>query len=120
MFSRLWLPHPRFTASIGEFLEEFLLFGAEVFRDGDGDLDMVVAAAVLGTEDRHAFAADAEDRARLGTGRDSQFDLAVQRFDEDLRTEGRLGEGNRFLGNDIVPFAGELRIAADEDVDKSP
>ena len=85
MFSRLWLPHPRFAASIGEFPQEFLLFGVEVFRYGDRDLDVVVATAVLGPQDRYAFAADAEDRPRLGAGRDGQLDLAVQGFDEDLR-----------------------------------
>ena len=117
MFSRLWLPHPRFAASIGEFPQEFLLFGIEVFRYGDRDLDVVVATAVLGPQDRYAFAADAEDRPRLGAGRDGQLDLAVQGFDEDLRPQGSLGEGNRFLGQDVVAFTGELGIAADEDID---
>src|SRR5262245_2675258 len=68
-----------------------LRVGREVGRQDEPDLREQVAEVVL-AEDRHPLALEPEDAAGLGSGRDPEQDLALQRGHRDLGPEEGLAE----------------------------
>ena len=79
----------------------------------DFDVHLQVAAAVLAQE-RDAFAADADDAAALGAGRDFQRDFfPVESGNRELVAERRLGDVDRHLQQQVVTLALEKPVGLD-------
>src|SRR4051794_1054678 len=92
----------------GELLQELAATIVLWRRDGDLDVDVLVAAV-------DPLAAKAQPaRAARGPGGNLDGHLAaVQGRHVDAGTEGRLGEGQRHLDVDVVPFAPKEGIGLD-------
>src|SRR6185312_12662281 len=99
-------------AGLLELLEQLFLFGRQVGRRLDGDLDVHVAA--LGrAHDRHALGAQAELVAALRPGRDVDARRpAVERRHLDGAAQGCLHHGDRHLAVHVRSFALEQRMPA--------
>ncbi len=104
------------AAGVAEFLEFFLLIGGEV--SGDLDLDADHEVAFGGTlEAGHAFAAEAEDGAALGTCGYFDGGFAFEGGDDEFAAEGGFGEAEGDFAVEVVVFAGEDFVATDVDDD---
>src|SRR5688572_31834849 len=98
----------RHPGRLGELLEQFGLFGAQLFRDGNlGGHQHVAPALAL----RDPLPLDAELPARLGAGRNLEQDfLSVQRLDPEPGAERRLGQIDGHVADEVETVPAEKAV----------
>src|SRR3954451_6379387 len=94
-------------------LEQLALLLRELRGHRDIDHDVEVAAAARPSEVRHALVAEPDLRAGLGVAVDLDLLVAIDRGNGDPRAEGRLGDRDRRLVEELGPLADEGRVGRD-------
>src|SRR5256885_5707383 len=102
----------RLALDLGELLEQGALLRGQL--DGRPDMDAHVEIAATPFPDaRQPLATQTVHRTGLRAGCDLQGRVAVRRRDPNLRAEGRLGERDREVVNQVVALALEPWILGD-------